>query len=120
MLWIHVHETGVYSAGLELGGEMRLSPGQEGGGVQAQETGPEGGGVSLSPRPCSCAVEEVEEGPRALPPYSEVVVPICAKLLSKPSAATLQSPDAGSQTDCPTPKVDSFNRKKKNTNQKVT
>ena len=112
MLWIHIHETGVYSAGPELGGEMRLSPGQEGRGVQAQETGPEGGGVSLSPRPCSCAVEEVEEGPRALPPYSEVAVPICAKLLSKPSAATLQSPDAGSQTDCPTPKVDSFNRRK--------
>lgn len=60
----------MYSAGPELGGEMRLSPGQEGWGVQAQETGPEGGGVSLSPRPCSCAVEEVEEVPRALPPYS--------------------------------------------------
>ena len=30
VLWIHVHETGVYSAGPELGGEMRLNPDQEG------------------------------------------------------------------------------------------
>lgn len=30
VLWIHVHETRVYSAGPELGGEMRLSPDQEG------------------------------------------------------------------------------------------
>lgn len=101
------------TTGLELGGEVRLALAQEGCGVQAQEAGPEGGGFSVSPRPCSCAVEEAEEGSRALPPYSGAAVPKLLGSFQSPQQAPSNHQSIGARPDHPTPKVEFTGRRKK-------
>lgn len=85
---------------------MRLGPDQKECGMQAQEAGPEGGGFSISPRPCSCAVYEEEEGSRALPPYSGTVVPKPLGSFQSPQQAPSNHHSVGARPDHPTPKVE--------------